>query len=436
MSLRRLFLCGAAALLAACGGGNSVEVTGPDPGGGSGPTVELFEPSGDNTTEVLVDSGPSEAFALGVVNLPYVTVTVCAPGSDTACRTIDHVLLDTGSIGLRLLRSTVDGLGLPPQMVSADPATGTPAGQAVECYPFVIGAIWGPVVRADVRIGGLRTATIPVQLADDGDVPAWAPTADCRAAAADVLLDSVTRMQAKGVLGVGMLRYDCGRACDTSTRTDTYVQYYACSGTGCAPARMLAEVQVQNPIVHLPSDNNGSSIVLPAIPEGGAALVRGRLVLGVGTQTNNQPPPQARRLFVETDPASAGYLYVSTTLNGRVHAASYIDSGSNGLFFDDPSLSSACSVNGSGPSGWYCPAATWRQTATLQGRSGPATSATLVLNSADRLFGSTNVAFADLGGTPGDGTAFAWGLPFFYGRTVSTTIWEQPLAVNGPWWAY
>lgn len=429
------------ASLAACGGGNSTVTTlsgGGLNGSQTGPVVALDQPTGDNTTEVVIDSGPVEAFSLGVVNIPYVSVTICAPGSSTQCKTIDHVMLDTGSVGLRLLRSTVASLGLPAQDVPADAATGTPAGQAVECYPFVIGGIWGPVVRADVQIGGERAAAIPLQLVDDADTPSWSAPADCLAAAEGSLLKSVTTLQAKGVLGIGMLRYDCGLACDTSTSAGSYVQYYACSASGCVPARMPADRQLQNPVAHFAVDNNGSMLVLPAIPETGASMVRGRLVMGIGTQANNQLAATARVAYVDTDPQSAGYLYVTTTANGRSYPSSYIDSGSNGLFFDDPAIATGCSSNvAAAASKWYCPSSPWRQLATLHDAAGTSTTVDLAIVSADLLFSTSNVAFAGLGGTPGAGNdGFVWGLPFFYGRTVATSIWGQPLAVNGPWWAF
>ena len=71
-----------------------------------------------NTLAVIVDAGPSVGTPpapVGAVNRPYVTVKVCVPGS-TTCANIDHVLLDTGSWGLRLVRSvlTADGVTLTP----------------------------------------------------------------------------------------------------------------------------------------------------------------------------------------------------------------------------------------------------------------------------------------------------------------------------------
>ncbi|MGZ5688816.1 MAG: hypothetical protein ACXWIQ_13925, partial [Caldimonas sp.] len=72
-----------ALLLASCGGNSSeTTITGGGVNGGSGGTVVSVDtPTGPNTTEIVVDSGPASGFSLGAANIPYVTVTVCAPGS-------------------------------------------------------------------------------------------------------------------------------------------------------------------------------------------------------------------------------------------------------------------------------------------------------------------------------------------------------------------
>jgi hypothetical protein len=52
----------------------------------------------------------------GVPDLVFTTVTICAPGSTTNCQTIDHVQVDTGSVGLRIISSVLaSGLALPQQ---------------------------------------------------------------------------------------------------------------------------------------------------------------------------------------------------------------------------------------------------------------------------------------------------------------------------------
>ena len=84
----------ATTLLGACLGNHS-----------STPTSATPPPAVVNTMTVTVDSGP--AAASGAINHAYVTVRVCAPGSTTACADVDHVLLDTGSWGLRLVRSVL-----------------------------------------------------------------------------------------------------------------------------------------------------------------------------------------------------------------------------------------------------------------------------------------------------------------------------------------
>ena len=78
---------------------------------------------------------------MGAANIPYVTVRVCAPNS-TNCVTIDHVFLDTGSYGLRVLKSSVVALALPPVTLAANAALQARAGTAVECYAFVLGGLW------------------------------------------------------------------------------------------------------------------------------------------------------------------------------------------------------------------------------------------------------------------------------------------------------
>lgn len=416
----------AALLLAACGGGNSTETRCIGECGGT--EVSVASPTGDNTTEVVVDAGPGGGFSLGVTNLPYVTVTVCTPGSATRCVTVDHVFLDTGSIGLRLMRSTVESLDLPRESVAAGPA--------FECYPFVVGAVWGPVARADLRIGGEQAAGLPVQLIDDL-APAQAPVpADCDAAAGGQMLQSVGALSAKGVLGVGLLRHDCGLVCQQGSYGAGIALYWTCNAGACAPSAMAPEQQVQHPVTFFDVDNNGTLLVLPALPELGAAVARGRLVFGIGTQTNNQIAPSASIYAVDADPASVDYLYLSTTVGGVTYPASYIDSGSNGLFYDDAALGAPC--GGAGVGGWYCPATPAVRSAQVAGANGTRGTVPFTIVSADVLFATSNVAFANLGGAAGaaNSGAFVWGLPFFYGRSVYTSIWGQALAAQGPWYAF
>jgi hypothetical protein len=73
---------------------------------GSGPWVGIGSGSvssgGANQIPVVVDAGPTRSS----FNRPYVSVTLCAPGT-TNCQTIDHLLVDTGSSGIRVLASVL-----------------------------------------------------------------------------------------------------------------------------------------------------------------------------------------------------------------------------------------------------------------------------------------------------------------------------------------
>ena len=64
-----------------------------------------------------------------------------------------HVLVDTGSYGLRIMASALAAAGL----TQSDLAEPNNAGNMLaECLPFADGYTWGPLVALDVGIGGER----------------------------------------------------------------------------------------------------------------------------------------------------------------------------------------------------------------------------------------------------------------------------------------
>jgi hypothetical protein len=131
------------AFLAGCGGGSS------SAGGNTG--NNNLATSGTNVAPITVNSGPTGNY----VNGAFASVQVCVPGSST-CQTIDGVLVDTGSSGLRILSSTLT-ISLPQQ----NAADGNPV---VECFPFVSGYTWGPVQSADLEIAGEKASSTPIQV--------------------------------------------------------------------------------------------------------------------------------------------------------------------------------------------------------------------------------------------------------------------------------
>lgn len=347
--------------------------------------------------------------ATGTRNMLQTSVTICVPGTST-CQTIDNVQVDTGSEGLRLAASV-----LSPAMAQALPAvTDTTGSPVASCSVFGSGYTWGSLRTADIQLAGEVAAATSVQIIADPAIPA-AP-ADC--ASSGISMQTVTALRSNGILGVGPFMADCGAGCATTALSRWY---YGCTATSCTSETLPTAQQVTNPVSRFAADNNGVSIELPAVPDLGASSVAGTMTFGIGSQANNALGA------AQVLPSNAFTGFVSTTFQGQTYPTSYIDSGSNGLFF---TLASAirCGL-------WFCPASTQTFSATIAGINGSSAIATFLVGNATALFQTGNSALDNLAG-PG-ANAFAWGLPFFYGRRVFTAIEAQVTpAGNGPYYAF
>jgi hypothetical protein len=461
-------VCGLA-LLAGCGGGADSSVTTlqctPAPCSVAGLEVSLPNPFVQqfNNLQVVVDSGPANIFSL-VANVLYATVTVCAPGArpgdppPSKCATIDHVQVDTGSVGLRIVASKVGSLGLIPVNLAA---TGTTvAGQAHECYPFVIGGLWGPTAVADVGVAQQWATSVPMQLIQDDPQAAIQVPADCSKAVNGTVLSSVSALGSNGILGIGSVTLDCGEKCRLGNYVDpidpskSFVQYYSCppgaaSVLNCSAAAVGANQQTYNPVAALPkdpsnnnlADNNGVVLMLPPVLGLGAAKVHGELILGINTRPNNQLDAGASKVHLGVDFHNnyKSYLNVTTQYNNQTIYNSYLDTGTNGLFFTDNAITRCPSTAPAPISPWYCPALPLKQSAIVaDGGNLPLQNPVTVLfnvGNANNYFLTSNTAFGDLVGAPDAATAsapsFSWGLPFFYGRRVALSIWD-PCPTTAP----
>jgi Protein of unknown function (DUF3443) len=398
-----------------CGGGDGAS-TGISSSGGTTPTT------GSNVVSVVVDAGPLPTTA-GDVNTLFTTVTVCVPGSTTNCQTIDHIQVDTGSYGLRILSSVLT-LALPVQTASNGEAI-------VECTQFVDGYSWGPVALVDAQISGESASSIPIQVI--GDPNYTTVPSDC--SSIGPAEDTVAQFGANGVLGIGVFAQDCGPNCAAAAQPETY---YVCTASACQATALALANQVANPITFFATDNNGVIIQLPSVAASGAATVTGSMIFGIDTQTNNKSGSQTILTVVgSTGTAGQEPGTLTTLFNGGTLTQSFLDTGSNGLYFNDSSLA-ACTE--SGLTSFYCPASTENFTATLEGQNGMSTSATFSVAAADTLGAgdASLVAFPNLAGTfTSDTETFDWGLPFYYGRTVYTAIENATTAVGtGPYVAF
>jgi len=415
-------ICAVLALASACGGGGSSSGGGPPP------------PTGQNVAPIIVDSGP--AAAVNIVNTAYVTVTLCAPGG-TTCQTIDHVSVDTASFGFRVIASVLNS-----SLAQALPQTQASSGQPlVECTQFADGYVWGPVKTADLKIGGEEAASVPIQVIGDSAFPTSTVPTDC-SSLGKTNENTVAAFGANGILGIGVFREDCGPGCATGMPAGTPLPgwYYSCPSSGCTGTLTPVAQQVQNPVFHFTTDNNGVIVELQSVGAAGAPTASGSLVFGIDTQSNNALG-MATVLTVDANVGEFTTQFNTQTANQTL-AASIIDSGSNGLFFpDSDSTMIACKDSTGNPTGFYCPASVQSLSATMQSVTGITKNVSFSIASADSLLSSNPnyFAFSNLGGPSGPtfANSFDWGLPFFYGRNVFVAIEGQTTSAGmGPYVAF
>src|ERR1700680_3674654 len=134
--------------------------------GGSGSSGTTATPTPVNNVQaVIMDYGPSvNGQQVGNNDSLYTTVTICVPGT-TTCQSIDHVLVDTGSTGLRILSSQL-ALTLP---YSTD-ANNNPIGNCIQYADSTYQ--WGPVATADIKMAGEVASSVPLQIVAPSNFPA------------------------------------------------------------------------------------------------------------------------------------------------------------------------------------------------------------------------------------------------------------------------
>jgi hypothetical protein len=400
LSLRGLALAAVVVSIAAasgCGGSSSSK--------NNNNNTQVIASPGPNVSPITEDFGPTQNYLNGV----FVSVNVCVPGTST-CQTIDHVLLDTGSIGLRLLDSSSQGkfssaqVPLPQEKDSSN-------NPVARCVQFVDGSfLWGRVATADVKMSGETASSVPVHIVGDTTFTASNPVpSPCAMNGTNA--DTLASLGANGILGVGNLQPDCPGCAPGANPSAPDPYYYTCPGGVCSPAFVTVAQQVQNPVASFPTDNNGVIVELPPVGATGAVSVTtGVLVFGIGTQTNNGLG-SASVLTLDQN------LFLTASYKGTSYPQSYIDSGSNAYFLLDGSSITVCP----NISFFYCPSSTQNLTATNQGMNGTSTSVNFSIANLESL-PAANWIFNNVGGPNSASQTFDWGAPFFMGRNVFFAI--------------
>jgi len=393
-----------------CGGG----------GGGRTSTTPPPPPPAVNTTSVIVDQGPKDASGnvVGSVNTLFTSVTVCVPGSSASCQTIDHIQVDSGSYGLRLLAPVLT-LTLPVETLSN-------GNSLLECTGFLDGYSWGPVALADLTIAGETAKSLPVQVIGDSRFTTVPSTCSGTGGTQE---DTVAKFGANGILGIGPFQLDCGN-CDTVA---TNGLYYACAtATNCVETLVPTAMQVPNPVTLFAADNNGIIIDLPTVAPTGAVTVSGQLIFGIDTQSNNQSGAQT---VLTLD----GMAELLMTFDGQTLAQSFIDSGSNGIYFADSKIATCTTT---GLTTFYCPANTLSLGLSIQGANGVmVNNLVFTVGNLETMLNAdpTFNVFPELAGTlpAGNAGSFDYGLAFFYGKRVAVAVEGNKTSVGtGPYIAF
>ncbi len=346
----------------------------------------------------------------GGFNRMVVSVTLCAPGTNR-CATIEDVMVDTGSTGLRLEASAIPAfLRLPP----LQGPNGAPLG---ECLRFVHDAAWGPLVRADLHLGALVAPAIAMQIIADGPSQ---PPQGCP--------PSHVHPTANGTLGVGPHLFDCPGDCQQVASAPGVFEA-ARKGWTAVPGRIAPAYRVPNPVTRFPVHNNGIVIDLPAPRPGGEAKVEGTLTIGVDTG-KTEPLDTAR--IVRLDRRGT----FTTIYNGIVYPRSYLDSGTMTYILRDAGLSRCTRLP------WaFCLDPQRSFAATLVGTDGATVATSFIVgnhqDTSDHHYGAAEgLAVA----ADADTTAFVWGAPYFLGKRIAIVMEGRSLpghpSLMGPFFAF
>lgn len=256
----------------------------------------------DNRLPITVGKGlDASPDALFDINIPTVSLVVCLPGNASLCRRIDHILLDTGSSGLRIFRN----------VLPFDPPPLSWEGRSVyECLPFGTANLWGQLGAIDVRLGRepfLRS--LPVQIMGRNPVRSLQHILPPTCAQKVPDRPEETFAGFNGILGIAPQRYDFGFD-------------YLCEKSHCSLWAPSVPFQVPNPVMLLPEDNNGVVLSFPRTPSNGNGPISGELRFGIWTQADNRIPSASTTYFLD----GTGSL---RALSGLSRIPVRIDSGTN-----------------------------------------------------------------------------------------------------------
>ncbi|MBI3593633.1 MAG: DUF3443 family protein [Nitrospirae bacterium] len=396
-------------------------------GSGSNTNLPSFGPQGPNVLSVTAGGSGLCAGQGSVPDAPCVSIKICQPGT-SICQMIPDILVDTGSIGLRIFKSKI-----PPSITL--PYTYDSSGRNVaQCALFGDGsALWGPVQITDVILGGEPAVTVPIQVIDSTFFNSAIPNTQCGTSFVTLITSpgaQQNQLAANGILGLDFFPFDAGIYYSCSTGNNS------CAAFNSGPVySTIPSSPVWNPVFLLPTDSNGIALMFPQVADNGAPYLTGALVLGIGTETNNGVASGALRYPVDPNYGYLDTTYADYGTTSTNQYSAYIDSGTNGFMVPD-SVIPHCIVN-SVPNGFFCPTTTLSLTAINLASGNIPQLISFKMGNELNLFSTNNLVFNNLGIVSTPSFGFIWGFPFFLGRTVYFGYQGQSTPLGtGPFYAY
>ncbi len=404
-------LCLSTLTLFACSNGSSVIYS----DSSSQPTSAV------NVVPLSVDSGYNGA----AFNRPFITLTVCQPGT-TTCQTIDHIIVDTGSTGLRINQSALN-LSLPSIEYNSL--------SLYQCMQYGGGYGFGPAVTANVKIGGESAYNIPMQIFIDNEEEQSLVPTSCTSGTS---FADFNAMGAHGIIGVNPY----------SNPDNTYTAggVYTCtSDLDCTevsnPDAIPTKLNI-NPVAAFSQDNNGLILSLPNISTPTNGPVVGTITFGLDTESNNTVSSTVTTVLGDPTATWPVGFFRSTTEN--IETRAIFDSGTPTLDFYSATMAKCTE------SAWvafYCPEPSPQAWAsTINNYSGGAQTA--ISNSIvnyELIYptgqGPSIVPYIGEIANPLDDITI-YGLPYFFGKSIylglkgdSESGVETPLG-KGPSWGF
>ena len=328
-------------------------------------------------------------------NTPFVSVTVCKPGTKL-CKTIDRIKLDTGSEGLKIYKSALQGFKLPIQHDDKK-------NNIALCSTLGGGSVyWGPIASADLFLGDEFAKGASIQVVD----PTFpAPNVNC--------VSTSFPDGRNGILGM-----------DTAVGSPNGKTYFSCNSKSCASVVLTSTKQPLNPIIYFLKDNNGFTIRTPSLPPAGQSNLKGSIIFGIGTQPNNQPKAGLTSCHVRSDD------YFQLKYNGIIYWTKF-DSGTNAYSFPPAAVNVPFCKNSKI---YLCPLQPTTYQVELLNFDGSVCTS-LNLDIIGNIFDFSSVTqswvLPGLAETWGElmPESFILGMPFFFGKDISYVIQGH----SSPW---